>query len=369
MDPSSVITQVSQQPPPPNPNDNNANSQDAGHLYSTQKDTKKRTNSFLCSIICCLGKKSTKFKGSSKSGEGGGGRGSKGASGPGTQSSSSHDVTDQKSGSSKGPAAAAAGSAAAAAAAGGNSANSSSASHPPGAKPLLPDIRPQDAGKKCIVIDLDETLVHSSFKPISNADFIVPVEIDNVIHQVYVLKRPYVDEFLCKVGELFECVLFTASLAKYADPVADLLDKWDVFHSRLFRESCVFHKGNYVKDLSKLGRDLPQVIIVDNSPASYIFHPENAIPCASWFDDMNDRELLDLVPLLEQLSQADAVYRLLKETFNSNKNDNSFGGQLGGSHGHKKPPMPPPPPLAAAPNSNSPITSVPQQTSQQPVPS
>ena len=51
-------------------------------------------------------------------------------------------------------------------------------------------------------------------QPISNADFIVPVEIDNVIHQVYVLKRPYVDEFLCKMGELFECVLFTASLAK-----------------------------------------------------------------------------------------------------------------------------------------------------------
>ena len=56
--------------------------------------------------------------------------------------------------------------------------------------------------------------VSTLFQPISNADFIVPVEIDNVIHQVYVLKRPYVDEFLIKVGELFECVLFTASLAK-----------------------------------------------------------------------------------------------------------------------------------------------------------
>lgn len=32
--------------------------------------------------------------------------------------------------------------------------------------------------------------------------------------QVYVLKRPYVDEFLRRMGELFECVLFTASLAK-----------------------------------------------------------------------------------------------------------------------------------------------------------
>lgn len=120
--------------------------------------------------------------------------------------------------------------------------------------------------------------------------------------QVYVLKRPHVDEFLQKMGELFECVLFTASLAKvghtrddplprgpptpltrcscshqYADPVADLLDQWGVFRTRLFRESCVFHRGNYVKDLSRLGRELGRVIIVDNSPASYIFHPENAV--------------------------------------------------------------------------------------------
>lgn len=52
------------------------------------------------------------------------------------------------------------------------------------------------------------------FQPINNADFIVPVEIDGTIHQVYVLKRPFVDEFLQKMGELYECVLFTASLAK-----------------------------------------------------------------------------------------------------------------------------------------------------------
>ena len=47
-----------------------------------------------------------------------------------------------------------------------------------------------------------------------NADFVVPVEIDNVIHQVYVLKRPYCDEFLKRMGEMFECILFTASLSK-----------------------------------------------------------------------------------------------------------------------------------------------------------
>lgn len=37
-----------------------------------------------------------------------------------------------------------------------------------------------------------------------------------LVPQVYVLKRPHVDEFLQRMGKLFECVLFTASLAKYA---------------------------------------------------------------------------------------------------------------------------------------------------------
>ena len=70
---------------------------------------------------------------------------------------------------------------------------------------------------------------------------------------------------------------FFSTLFQYADPVADLLDKWDVFACRLFRESCVFHRGNYVKDLSRLGRELHKIIIVDNSPASYVFHPDNAV--------------------------------------------------------------------------------------------
>ncbi|XP_076016662.1 carboxy-terminal domain RNA polymerase II polypeptide A small phosphatase 1 [Genypterus blacodes] len=179
--------------------------------------------------------------------------------------------------------------------------------------PLLPQIKSKDAGKICVIIDLDETLVHSSFKPVNNADFIIPVEIDGTVHQVYVLKRPHVDEFLKRMGEMFECVLFTASLSKYADPVSDLLDKWGAFRSRLFRESCVFHKGNYVKDLSRLGRDLNKVIIIDNSPASYVFHPDNAVPVASWFDDMSDTELLDLLPFFERLSKVDDVYDILNQ--------------------------------------------------------
>ncbi|XP_039279521.1 carboxy-terminal domain RNA polymerase II polypeptide A small phosphatase 1 isoform X4 [Nilaparvata lugens] len=216
---------------------------------------------------------------------------------------------------------------------GGGSEGQCSPPHSPGSpRYLLPPVRHQDMHKKCMVIDLDETLVHSSFKPITNADFVVPVEIDGIVHQVYVLKRPFVDVFLQRMGELYECILFTASLAKYADPVADLLDRWGVFRSRLFRESCVFHRGNYVKDLNKLGRDLQKVIIVDNSPASYIFHPDNAVPVTSWFDDMTDSEMLDLIPFFERLSKVDNVYSVL---CNSNHPYNTPQGppQQGGGGG------------------------------------
>ncbi|EGG16552.1 dullard-like phosphatase domain containing protein [Cavenderia fasciculata] len=183
-----------------------------------------------------------------------------------------------------------------------------------GMEALLPPPHAKHLNKKTLVLDLDETLVHSSFKPVANPDFVVPVEIEGIIHQVFVVKRPHVDEFLRAVGEHFEIVVFTASLAKYADPVLNLLDKYQVVHWRLFRESCHNHKGNYVKDLSRIGRDLKSTIIIDNSPTSYMFHPENAIPVDSWFDDEKDRELLELIPLLEDITKVDDVRPVLDST-------------------------------------------------------
>eukprot|EP01126_Amoeba_proteus_P014506 TRINITY_DN1638_c0_g1_i4.p2 TRINITY_DN1638_c0_g1~~TRINITY_DN1638_c0_g1_i4.p2 ORF type:complete len:234 (-),score=23.16 TRINITY_DN1638_c0_g1_i4:454-1155(-) len=102
-------------------------------------------------------------------------------------------------------------------------------------------------GKKCLVLDLDETLVHSSFKPVDKYDFVIPVEIEGTVYQVYVAKRPGVDQFLKRVGELFEVAIFTASLSKYADPLLDKLDTNKVIDWRLFRESCTFVQGTYVK--------------------------------------------------------------------------------------------------------------------------
>ena len=151
------------------------------------------------------------------------------------------------------------------------------------------------------MLDLDETLVHSVFRPVPRADYVLPVEIEGVVHYVYVCKRPGCDIFLEQLGRTYEVVVFTASLAKYADPLLDLLDSANVIRARLYREACVFHEGNFVKDLSLLGRDARTTIIVDNSPASYLFQPENALACDTFIDDAADRELYVLMDVLEQI--------------------------------------------------------------------
>jgi RNA polymerase II subunit A small phosphatase-like protein len=112
---------------------------------------------------------------------------------------------------------------------------------------LLPPVQSNLKGRKCLVLDLDETLVHSSFKILNQADFTIPVEIEGQYHNVYVIKRPGVDAFMKRVGELYEVVVFTASVSKYGDPLLDQLDIHHVVHHRLFRESCYNHQGNYVK--------------------------------------------------------------------------------------------------------------------------
>ena len=179
--------------------------------------------------------------------------------------------------------------------------------HAPGYSTLLPPREKRFQNRKCLVLDLDETLVHSSFKYLHSADFILPVDIDNQIHNVYVIKRPGVDEFLKKVGELYEVVVFTASVSRYGDPLLEKLDIYHSVHHRLFREACYNYEGNYIKNLSQIGRPLSEIIILDNSPASYIFHPQHAIPISSWFSDTHDNELLDIIPLLEDLAKENVL--------------------------------------------------------------
>jgi hypothetical protein len=124
--------------------------------------------------------------------------------------------------------------------------------------PFLPAINPKY--KYTLVLDMDETLIHYFFTNISGMFFV----------------RPYCFEFLKELNELYEIVTFTAGTKDYADGILNLLDiDNNIIKYRLYRHHITMLGCSIYKDLSKLGRDLSKVIIVDNLKENFRLQPNN----------------------------------------------------------------------------------------------
>ncbi|KAI0751566.1 NLI interacting factor-like phosphatase-domain-containing protein [Daedaleopsis nitida] len=181
---------------------------------------------------------------------------------------------------------------------------------------------------KTLVLDLDETLIHSTSRPIplaggsglfgfggrnKGAGYTVEVVLGGRSTLYHVYKRPFVDYFLRKVSQWYTLVIFTASMQEYADPVIDWLDAGrGILGRRLFRESCTqLPNGSYSKDLSIIEQDLARVCLIDNSPVCYSINEANGIPIEGWTHDPHDEALLDLLPVLDSLRFTSDVRRVL----------------------------------------------------------
>ena len=183
--------------------------------------------------------------------------------------------------------------------------------------------------KKTLVLDLDETLVHSQFGAFNiPSDVVINIEIEKELHEIHVLIRPGVKEFLEKMAKLYEIVIFTASISKYAEPLLDILDKEKFCSFRLFREHCTLLNSSFVKDLKKLGRDLKDIIIVDNSPLAYLLNSDNGLPILTWFDDRNDQELFKITPILEFLAEVPDVREYISKIVVNNEISYVNAGKL-----------------------------------------
>ena len=109
--------------------------------------------------------------------------------------------------------------------------------------------------KKTLILDLDETLVHSGFNPFTRkSDINLIINIDGRDHVINVLKRPHLDEFLKEISEYYDIIVFTASVSEYASPLLDKLDQNNYLSGRLFRQDCLFNQGLYIKDLKRIGK-------------------------------------------------------------------------------------------------------------------
>ena len=164
--------------------------------------------------------------------------------------------------------------------------------------PFLP---PLDTKKYTytLVVDLDETLVHY-------------IEEEN---RAYVQVRPYTDYFLTEMTKYFEIVIFTAAAEDYADIVLNELDKNKIIKFKLYRKHTEQINGIFIKDLSKLGRDISKVIIIDNNKDNFSLQPENGLHICSFLGDQNDDELYALSEDLMKIvnSNKDDIRPIIKE--------------------------------------------------------
>lgn len=133
--------------------------------------------------------------------------------------------------------------------------------------------------KYTLVLDLDETLVHY-------------IEDET---EAYVQVRPYAEHFLKELCEFYEIVIFTAATEEYADIVLNELDKEKSISHKLYRRHTNYQGENFIKDLTKLGRDLKKTFIIDNIKENFMMHPNNGLHISSFTGDEEDTELLDLI--------------------------------------------------------------------------
>mmetsp|Transcript_81017 Transcript_81017/g.224104 ORF Transcript_81017/g.224104 Transcript_81017/m.224104 type:complete len:320 (-) Transcript_81017:153-1112(-) len=171
--------------------------------------------------------------------------------------------------------------------------------------PLLPPQSKEHRGRRTLVLDLDETLVHCHPSLLVGSPppaLHLRIDVTSPPLNAHVYVRPFAQLMLALVAKVFEVVVFTASAAIYADQVLDFLDPDHTCVAyRLYRQHCTEIAGGHFKDMRRLGRRLEDVMLVDNSPLAAGLSPNNGIFVSSWFgEDYADVELVDLLTVLDQ---------------------------------------------------------------------
>ena len=155
--------------------------------------------------------------------------------------------------------------------------------------PSIPYIKTNLRKQFCLVLDLDETIIHS-----------VKLNYGN-----YFFLRPGTIELLKELSHFYEIIIFTSSPKEYADDILDKIDSYgNLIAHRLYKYHVLFEKGKSVKKLELIGRDLNKIIFVDNLKCNAKYNMKNLYLIPTWTDDIYDSEIYKLKNKLKYIYES-----------------------------------------------------------------
>jgi len=160
--------------------------------------------------------------------------------------------------------------------------------------------------KYILVLDLDETLLHTNNKG-------------------QTIPRPGLRKFITELSNIMYLVLYTAALKSYADELLKKYNIYDFFIGKLYRNSCITINNHYSKDLNivakkllynklKHNNNIPKhllvqnnkltlnyIIFIDNLIENCILQPKNSIVVKDYIGQHNDNALKHIKKFLFNL--------------------------------------------------------------------
>ena len=168
--------------------------------------------------------------------------------------------------------------------------------------PFLFPIEKKDNYILTIVLDLDKTLIYCEDEEDENYEEEEDEEKEEEVKNEIIL-RPGLYEFLDSLMKLkCELIIFTSSKKQKADEYINKIEKnKKYFNKILYRDYCTLIGAAYVKDISKLGRDLSKTIIIDNDLGCFYLQQENGILIKSFNGEKDDKNLFNLLNILQKI--------------------------------------------------------------------
>ena len=160
--------------------------------------------------------------------------------------------------------------------------------------------------KYTLVLDLDETLIHlRQKKDIINIKNDVNIKINNTSDYFYdnydkdknkylLQFRVGLFSFLTILKPFYEIISFTSATREYADVIINEIEKnRKFFDHKFYREHTVIYKDTFVKDISRIGRDIKKIIIIDNNERNFVLNKENGIKIAPYYGDEDNNNAVN----------------------------------------------------------------------------